>query len=65
MTAQTRVNVAEIVESIAIETRTPKETVSALYEKTLAEYREGARILDYVALLAAKRVKNDLRQPRH
>ncbi|GAB7537308.1 DUF3562 domain-containing protein [Burkholderia sp. 3C] len=65
MTAQTRVNVAEIVESIAIETHTPKETVSALYEKTLAEYREGARILDYVALLAAKRVKNDLRQPRH
>jgi hypothetical protein len=64
MTAQTRVNVAEIVESIATETRTPKETVSALYEKTLAEYREGARILDYVALLAAKRVKNDLRQPR-
>ncbi|MBN3725791.1 DUF3562 domain-containing protein [Burkholderia sp. Ac-20379] len=65
MTAQTRVNVAEIVESIATETHTPKETVSALYEKTLAEYREGARILDYVVLLAAKRVKNDLRQPRH
>ncbi|AEA60595.1 DUF3562 domain-containing protein [Burkholderia gladioli] len=57
-----QINVEEIVESIASETRMPKETVSELYEKTLAEYRDGARILDYVALLAAKRVRDDLRQ---
>ncbi|WP_186018206.1 DUF3562 domain-containing protein [Burkholderia gladioli] len=62
-----QINVEEIVESIASETRMPKETVSELYEKTLAEYRDGARILDYVALLAAKRVRDDLRrqQKRH
>ncbi|WP_186128864.1 DUF3562 domain-containing protein [Burkholderia gladioli] len=60
----TQINVEEIVESIASETRMPKETVSELYEKTLAEYRDGARILDYVALLAAKRVRDDLRQQK-
>ncbi|WP_186110700.1 DUF3562 domain-containing protein [Burkholderia gladioli] len=59
-----QINVEEIVESIASETRIPKETVSELYEKTLAEYRDGARILDYVALLAAKRVRDDLRQQK-
>ncbi|MBA1365106.1 DUF3562 domain-containing protein [Burkholderia gladioli] len=59
-----QINVEEIVESIASETRMPKETVSKLYEKTLAEYRDGARILDYVALLAAKRVRDDLRQQK-
>ncbi|WP_186268068.1 DUF3562 domain-containing protein [Burkholderia gladioli] len=59
-----QINVEEIVESIAAETRMPKETVSELYEKTLAEYRDGARILDYVALLAAKRVRDDLRQQK-
>ncbi|AJW97613.1 MULTISPECIES: DUF3562 domain-containing protein [Burkholderia] len=59
-----QINVEEIVESIASETRMPKETVSELYEKTLAEYRDGARILDYVALLAAKRVRDDLRQQK-
>ncbi|MEX3526927.1 MAG: DUF3562 domain-containing protein [Burkholderia sp.] len=59
-----QINVEEIVESIASETRMPKETVSELYEKTLAEYRDGARILDYVALLAAKRVRDGLRQQK-
>ncbi|WP_186081988.1 DUF3562 domain-containing protein [Burkholderia gladioli] len=59
-----QINVEEIVESIASETRMPKEIVSELYEKTLAEYRDGARILDYVALLAAKRVRDDLRQQK-
>ncbi|PRE88816.1 DUF3562 domain-containing protein [Burkholderia gladioli] len=59
-----QINVEEIVESIASETRMPKETVSELYEKTLAEYRDGARILDYVAVLAAKRVRDDLRQQK-
>ena len=48
-----QINVEEIVESIASETRMPKETVSELYEKTLAEYRDGARILDYVIGVAS------------
>ncbi|AJK46375.1 DUF3562 domain-containing protein [Burkholderia plantarii] len=60
----TQINIDEIVQSIASDTHTPKETVSALYEKTLAEYRDGARILDYIALLAAKRVRDDLRRQR-
>ncbi len=61
-----QINVEEIIEAIATETHTPREIVSDLYRKTLAEYREGARILDYLAVLAAKRVRDDLRvQRRH
>ncbi|AOJ80825.1 MULTISPECIES: DUF3562 domain-containing protein [Burkholderia] len=55
----------EIVQAIASETRTPAEAVSRLYEETLAEYSEGARIRDYLAVLVAKRVRETLRNRAH
>ncbi|AOK47063.1 hypothetical protein WT60_09575 [Burkholderia sp. MSMB617WGS] len=57
--------VDEIVQAIASETRTPAEAVSRLYEETLAEYSEGARIRDYLAVLVAKRVRETLRNRAH
>ncbi|WDD94148.1 DUF3562 domain-containing protein [Burkholderia sp. FERM BP-3421] len=56
-----QIDVAEMVQSIAAETRVPPETVSRLYEETLAQYSEGARIHDYLAVLVAKRVRENLR----
>jgi hypothetical protein len=32
-----------------------------MYEDTMASYRDGARILDYMSLLAAKRVRANLK----
>ncbi|EIF81165.1 hypothetical protein BP354A_1614, partial [Burkholderia pseudomallei 354a] len=49
--------VDEIVQAIASETHTPAEAVSRLYEETLAEYSEGARVRDYLTVLVAKRVR--------
>ncbi|AOJ68845.1 MULTISPECIES: DUF3562 domain-containing protein [Burkholderia] len=57
--------VDEIVQAIASETRTPAEAVSRLYEETLAEYSEGARIRDYLVVLVAKRVRETLRNRAH
>ncbi|AIO67143.1 DUF3562 domain-containing protein [Burkholderia oklahomensis] len=56
--------VDEIVQAIASETHTSAEAVSRLYEETLAEYSEGARIRDYLAVLVAKRVRETLLRKR-
>lgn len=53
-------NVHEIVKAIASETRTPTEVVEKMYEQTWAEYSDGARIRDYLAVLVAKRVRENL-----
>jgi hypothetical protein len=53
--------VDEIVRSIAEETDTPAETVSKMYADLLAEYRQEARVFDYVPLFAAKKVRDQLR----
>jgi hypothetical protein len=50
----------EIVEAIATDTNTPVETVSRMYAETWAEYSEGARITDYLSVLVARRVKENL-----
>ncbi|MET5013493.1 DUF3562 domain-containing protein [Burkholderia pseudomallei] len=50
-----------MVQAIASETPTPAEGVSRLYEETLAESREGARVRDYLPVLVAKRVRETLR----
>ncbi|WP_213767699.1 DUF3562 domain-containing protein [Caballeronia sp. dw_19] len=47
------------IHSIAIKTQTPQGTVSRMYGTTLAEIGEGAKVLDYIALLAAKRVRRE------
>jgi hypothetical protein len=59
--SQPESNVDEVVKSIAEETDTPTETVSKLYADTLADYRHEARVLDYVPLFAAKKVRAKLR----
>ncbi|KGC66568.1 DUF3562 domain-containing protein [Burkholderia pseudomallei] len=57
--------VDEIVQAIASETHTPAEAVSRLYEETLAEYSDGARVRDYLTVLVAKRVRETLRNRTH
>lgn len=51
---------SEIVKEIAAKTNTPVETVSRMYEETWAEYSEGARIMDYLSVLVARRVRDNL-----
>jgi hypothetical protein len=50
----------EIVRMIAADTDTPEETVSRMFEETWAEYSEGARIMDYLSVLVARRVRENL-----
>jgi hypothetical protein len=61
--AQPQPDTDEVVKAIAAETNTPAETVSKLYTDTLAEYKASGRILDYMPLLAAKKVRETLRDP--
>ncbi|MFM0741268.1 DUF3562 domain-containing protein [Paraburkholderia xenovorans] len=59
--SQPEPNVDEVVKTIAEETDTPTETVSKMYADMLANYREEARVFDYVPLFAAKKVRDKLR----
>ena len=54
-------NTEDVVKAIASGTNTPAETVSKLYADTWAEYSDGARIMDYMSVLVAKRVRENLR----
>ena len=54
-------NIEEVVQQIAQETSTPQETVTRMYEDSLARYNEGAVIRDYLHVLVAKRVRENLR----
>lgn len=54
-------NVDDIVKSIAADTRTPPEIVQQMYAQTWAEYSADARIMDYMSVLVAKRVRETLR----
>ncbi|QCP54690.1 DUF3562 domain-containing protein [Trinickia violacea] len=54
----------ELVKTIAAETNAPIETVSKMYEETWAEFSDGARIMDYLAVLVARRVRENLRNAR-
>jgi hypothetical protein len=59
-------NVEDVVKAIASDTNTPPETVSKMYADTWAEYSDGARIMDYLTVLIAKRVRENLRSmPEH
>jgi Protein of unknown function (DUF3562) len=51
----------EVIHEIAVLTATSKEVVSQMYAETLQVFRKDAQILDYVPLLAAKRVRETLR----
>lgn len=52
----------EIVKTIATDTDTPEETVSRMFAETWAEYSEGARIIDYLSVLVARRVRDNLQR---
>ncbi|PXW17639.1 DUF3562 domain-containing protein [Paraburkholderia caballeronis] len=54
-------DVQQIVHAIAEETNTPEETVAQFYAEAVDGYRAGARILDYVPLFAARKVREALR----
>ena len=54
----------QIVHTIAEETDTPEETVARIYANAVDDYRAQARILDYVPLFAAKKVRATLRESR-
>lgn len=54
-------NADDLVKSIAADTHTPPEIVERMYEQTWAEYSDGARILEYLTVLVAKRVRENLR----
>lgn len=53
---------AQIVHTIAAETNTPEETVARIYADTLNSYRADARILDYLPLFVARKVRKTLRE---
>ncbi|WOD14168.1 DUF3562 domain-containing protein [Paraburkholderia kirstenboschensis] len=64
----TQPSVKDVVKAIATDTNTPAETVSKMYADTWAEYSDGARVLDYLTVLVARRVRENLRnvsQGRH
>jgi hypothetical protein len=54
----------ELVKAIAAETHAPMETVSRMYEETWAAFSDGARIMDYLTVLVARRVRENLRSLR-
>jgi hypothetical protein len=53
--------VENIVKAFAADTLAPMEMVLRLYQEAWAEYSKEARILDYVALFAERRVRQSLR----
>ena len=55
----------EVVRAIATETQTPLEIVAKMYEQTWAEFSDGARVMDYLTVLVARRVREDLRNMRN
>ena len=52
----------DVVKGIAADTNVPLETVSRMYEETWAEFSEGARFTDYLTVLVARRVRDNLRR---
>jgi hypothetical protein len=52
----------EIVRMIATDTNTPVDTVSRMFAETWAEYSEGAQIMDYLSVLVARRVRDNLQR---
>jgi len=49
-----------IVQELAVSTNHPEQLVSQMYTDVLEEFRRDATILDYVPLLAARRVREIL-----
>lgn len=54
-------NADDVVNAIAADTSTPREVVERMYEEVWDAYSKDARITDYMPVLVAKRVREDLR----
>jgi len=54
-------NADDLVKSIAADTHAPTDVVERIYQQTWAEYSDGARVVDYLTVLVAKRVREKLR----
>ena len=54
-------NADDVVKAIAADTRTPAEVVEKMYDEIWEAYSKDARITDYMPVLVAKRVREDLR----
>jgi len=54
---------SELIASIAVRTNTPVRDVEAAYEAACEALRKEARFQDFLPLLAAKRVSEQLRKP--
>jgi hypothetical protein len=51
----------ELVKAIAADTGTPADVVERMFEETWNAYSKDARIMDYLSVLVAKRVRETLR----
>lgn len=54
-------NAEELVRTIASDLHMPSETVSKMFSDVWAEFSDGATITDYLPLLVARRVRENLR----
>lgn len=60
-----RNEVLGIIREIALSTNQPEAVVTEMYTIVEADMKRDARIMDFVPLLAAKRVREDLGRVRH
>nr|WP_321940135.1 DUF3562 domain-containing protein [Paraburkholderia sp. J8-2] len=60
----TQLDAEDIVKEIAAETNAPVDLVLKMYAQTWDAYSDGARVMDYLAVLVARRVREDLRSNR-
>ncbi len=51
----------QIVQELASSTNQPEQLVSQMYADALEEFRRIAQIMDFIPLLAARRVRENLR----
>jgi hypothetical protein len=51
----------EAIQSLAAETRSPAEVVRRVYESEFARLKDGARVNDFLVLLAMRRTRVTLR----
>ena len=51
-----------IVHEISVSTNQPEDVVSDLYVRVVANMKRDARILDFIPMLAARRVREKLRE---
>ncbi|HDR9355981.1 TPA: DUF3562 domain-containing protein [Burkholderia vietnamiensis] len=54
-------NTEELVRAIAADLHAPTETVSKMFSDVWSEFSDGATITDYLPLLVARRVRENLR----